>query len=339
MLPRVYNYYRTYDPSTGRYLESDPIGLGQRVRKDTGTVTLFVYDDAGQLIGEYDAFGNPLQETVWFEDAPVAVLQGSGVYYVHTDHLGTPRAITDAGTVIWRWESEPFGTSLADEDPDGDLVNFTFNGRFPGQYFDAETGLHYNYFRTYDPSTGRYLESDPIGLWGGTNTYEYVYSNPLIYYDPYGLWAFGDPLPQGLVDGATGFGDGLSGGITSWIGDRAGIDCGVDKCSAAYRRSQTTGNATSLTLGGGRLVYAGLAKGYSLTASSGAAASAGRSQLRRLFDGGGSLRPPNLSQYTTDAALRAAAGRTNPYFNAAGAAAAGLGANDLANGDECECSQ
>ncbi|WP_197493213.1 RHS repeat domain-containing protein [Woeseia oceani] len=161
-------------------------GLGQRVRKDTGSVTLFVYDDAGQLIGEYDAFGNPLQETVWFEGAPVALLTGSDVYYVHTDHLGTPRAITDAGTVIWRWESEPFGTAPADEDPDGDLVNFTFNGRFPGQYFDAETGLHYNYFRTYDPSTGRYLESDPIGLGGGLNTYGYVNQNPLRYTDPTG---------------------------------------------------------------------------------------------------------------------------------------------------------
>ena len=161
----------------------------------------------------------------------------------------------------------------------------------------------------------------------------------MIYYDPYGLWAFGDPLPQGLVDGVTGFGDGLSGGITSWIRDRAGIDGGVDKCASTYRRSRTTGNAYSLTLGGGRLLYAGLAKGYSITASSGRAASAGRSLLRRLFGGGGGLRPPNLSQYTTDAALRAAAGRTNPYFNAAGAAVAGLAINDLVNGDECECSQ
>ena len=200
-------------------------------------------------------------------------------------------------------------------------------------------GFVYNYFRTYDPSTGRYLESDPIGLWGGTNTYEYVYSNPLIYYDPYGLWAFGDPLPQGLVDGVTGFGDGLSGGLTARYRDWRGIDGGVNKCSKAYSRSRTTGNAATLAMGGGRLLYAGLAKGYSITASSGAAASAGRSQLRRLFGGGNSLRPPNLLKYNSDAALRAGAGRTNRYFNTAGAAAVGLGANDLANGDECECSQ
>jgi len=63
----------------------------------------------------------------------------------------------------------------------------TLNLRFPGQCFDKETGLHYNYFRTYDPSTGRYLESDPIGLDGGLNTYTYVLNNPLIHMDLFGL--------------------------------------------------------------------------------------------------------------------------------------------------------
>lgn len=58
---------------------------------------------------------------------------------------------------------------------------------FPGQYYDSETSLHYNYFRTYDPGSGRYNESDPIGLWGGYNTYVYVVNNPLYYFDLYGL--------------------------------------------------------------------------------------------------------------------------------------------------------
>jgi RHS repeat-associated protein len=70
-------------------------------------------------------------------------------------------------------ESEAFGASLPDQNPSG-LGNFVFNLRFPGQYYDTETGLFYNYFRDYNPATGRYIESDPIGLQGGINTYAYV---------------------------------------------------------------------------------------------------------------------------------------------------------------------
>ena len=113
----------------------------------------------------------------------------SQIDYLHPDHLGTVRAITDASqTVIWRWDSAPFGDTLPDEDPDGDGQALTFNLRFPGQFFDAETGLHYNYFRDYDPATGRYVQSDPIGLDGGINTYAYVSGNPLLYFDEKGLF-------------------------------------------------------------------------------------------------------------------------------------------------------
>ena len=103
-------------------------------------------------------------------------------YYVHNDHLGTPLAKTDEqADVVWRASYDPYGKAEL-------TVNAVeLNARFPGQYFDQETGLHYNYFRYYDPETGRYITSDPIGLNGGLNTYEYVGGNPLKYYDLYGL--------------------------------------------------------------------------------------------------------------------------------------------------------
>jgi len=105
------------------------------------------------------------------------------LYYVHADHLGTPKALTnEAGNLVWSATHDPFGMATVAA---GSVVEM--NLRFPGQYYDAETGLHYNYFRTYDPGTGRYLESDPIGLKGGLNTYAYVSGNPLTKIDPQGL--------------------------------------------------------------------------------------------------------------------------------------------------------
>jgi len=107
----------------------------------------------------------------------------------HTDHLNTPRLVADAtGTTVWRWDqAEPFGNNPANEDPDANTVTFDLPLRLPGQRYDQETGLHYNYFRDYDPSIGRYGESDLIGLDGGLNTYAYGLSDPLTGSDPLGL--------------------------------------------------------------------------------------------------------------------------------------------------------
>lgn len=147
----------------------------------TPSSTYYIYDESGHMIGEYDQNGNMVQEHIYLNDRPVAVATTSGMNYVTTDQLGTPRAVTDAtGTVEWSWTSDPFGNGQ----PTGSL---TYNLRFPGQYYDAETGHSYNYHRDYDPPTGRYIESDPIGLDGGLNTYSYVLDRPLTYVDPLGL--------------------------------------------------------------------------------------------------------------------------------------------------------
>ncbi len=101
--------------------------------------------------------------------------------------LGMPRAVSKGGTVLWRWDGEAFGDSLPNETVAGSLHKLVMPLRFPGQYYyDAESGLHYNYFRDYSPGAGRYVESDPIGLKGGLNTYSYV-GSPIGYVDPYGL--------------------------------------------------------------------------------------------------------------------------------------------------------
>jgi RHS repeat-associated protein len=187
---------RTVGASNGGVTASYSVnGIGQRVRKSVaGQVRYFFYDEAGRLVGEYDGAGALIQETVWLADIPVATVRpnGSGgvnLYYIHTDHLSTPRRISrpSDNVTLWRWDSDPFGTTAANEDPDGDSAVFQYNLRFPGQYFDDETGLHYNYMRDYDPAVGRYVESDPIGLKGGINTYAYVGGNPISATDPRGL--------------------------------------------------------------------------------------------------------------------------------------------------------
>ena len=97
------------------------------------------------------------------------------IYYVHNDHLGTPLKMTnEIGLVVWQAVYDPFGKATVNEDVDGDGKAVEMNVRFPGQYYDVESGLHYNYFRTYDPELGRYITSDPIGLFGGVNTFGYV---------------------------------------------------------------------------------------------------------------------------------------------------------------------
>jgi RHS repeat-associated protein len=113
--------------------------------------------------------------------------------FIHFDHQGTPRTVSDESQrIIWAWSSDAFGRLGPDQDPDGDSREFTLNLRFPGQYYDEESGLHYNYFRNYDPEIGRYIESDPVGLEGGSNVFGYALQNPLSFIDPMGLAVTGE---------------------------------------------------------------------------------------------------------------------------------------------------
>jgi len=178
-------------------------GLGQRIHKARGNAawTYYVYDDQGRLLAELDRDNRVLKLYVWLDQTLLAVVrhdtnenetrdpyETAETFYVHTDHLGTPQRLTDENrATVWSAAYDPFGAATVNQDPDNDGNAVVMNMRFPGQYFDGETGLHYNYYRYYDPATGRYLRSDPIGLDGGLNTYGYVGGNPVRYVDLYGL--------------------------------------------------------------------------------------------------------------------------------------------------------
>ncbi|MNQ71521.1 putative deoxyribonuclease RhsC [compost metagenome] len=175
--------------------------LGQRTHKITDTaITTFLYGPDGQLLGEtrYNIQGVKLssQYYLWLDAMPLGgialdfdaagAISSSTAFYLHADHLNTPRLATNqTQQEVWRWQSDAFGEGAATIPP-GSGLN-AINLRFPGQYYDSESGLHYNYFRDYDPQTGRYVESDPIGLRGGLNTYGYVGGNPVNIFDTYGL--------------------------------------------------------------------------------------------------------------------------------------------------------
>ena len=165
--------------------------FGRRIKKDVGgTVTYYLYSDEG-LIGEYGSAGNEIKtygykpNSTWTTD-PVFMKEGGNHYFYHNDHLGTPQKMTTvSGAVAWSATYDAFGKATVDAG-----ATVANNLRFPGQYNDQETGLHYNYFRDYSPIIGRYIEEDPVGLRGGIDLYAYVSNRPIILLDPWGLWTY-----------------------------------------------------------------------------------------------------------------------------------------------------
>jgi len=195
------------------------------VRK-VGTQTTYFFDDpSGRILTELrinsEVYGGAVygKDYVYLPEGPIARVDWSDIpnpnyypcrqspevicppprvaiadlSYYHTDHLGTPLAMTDQnGELAWQAEYLPFGELFSNE-----ISTAGNNLRFPGQYFDSETGLHQNWFRDYDPKTGRYVEADPIGLEVGTNLFSYVYANPGSFLDLDGLCPCG--LPEDVI--------------------------------------------------------------------------------------------------------------------------------------------
>ncbi len=161
-------------------------GWGERIKKTVYSgnqkkVTYYFYEDQ-TLIGEAEQDGKISAQYVYYKGQAIAKLEDKNLYAIHTNHLGTPQAVTDDdGELVWKAVYTPFGKATVTTE------KIVLNLRFPGQYEDAESGMHYNYFRDYDPEMGRYLTSDPIGLKGGLNTYAYVDGNPLLGTDYLGL--------------------------------------------------------------------------------------------------------------------------------------------------------
>ena len=124
------------------------------------------------------------RQYIWLQGQPIGLIKGANVYYIHADHLGRPEVVTNASkSVVWRATNGAYDRTVT-TDSIGNL-----NLGFPGQYYDQESGLWYNWHRYYDADTGRYTQGDPIGLLGGLQTYGYVSSDPVNFVDELGLQA------------------------------------------------------------------------------------------------------------------------------------------------------
>jgi RHS repeat-associated protein len=172
-----------------------------RVEKEVdGSAVRFAYDTAGRLLSEDSSAGR--QEWVYAAGEPIALVVDQGaaapgkVFLLGTDQVGTPTRAFDAatGAIAWAADYEAFGRAWEYVPGSRTGTEVTVNVRFPGQYLDRETGLHYNWHRYYDPDTGRYLQPDPLALtrpgWDQP-VYAYGMNNPLGYYDLLGLACVG----------------------------------------------------------------------------------------------------------------------------------------------------
>ncbi|KPK90727.1 MAG: hypothetical protein AMJ94_08615 [Deltaproteobacteria bacterium SM23_61] len=323
--------------------------FGRRIEKNVnGTITRYAYDGPNILL-EYDGENNIKSRYLHnlAIDDPMSVEQGGKIYYYQKDGLGSVVALTDeAGKVVQSYAYDSFGKIINQAGSFGNTFTYT------AREYDEETALYYYRARYYDPRTGKFLTKDPIGFAGGdVNVYRYVTNNPVNRIDPlglYDLWDFGEDT----LSFAAGLGNAVTFGGSTWIAEQfmssgdATILRRTKRCSKAFKG----GEWASLALGGGRLAYAGIAKGASMiyaargaTMANAAAVSAFRNGLKQVFrlglwrDARIYTLERMVEKYGTAEEILAAAGRTDLEINAIGAWAASGGTITLATSDDCWC--
>jgi RHS repeat-associated protein len=201
---------------------------GRRVWRSVFATTTaqshYVFDTDGRLLAEHDgSTGALLREYVWLDDMLLASVDATAptpqIYYVHTGQIDEPLVVTDASMAkVWDAFVEPYGKAQVFGTPTAGL-----DLRLPGQWFEAEAGLHQNWHRSYDPRLGRYIQADPLGVEAGQNLYVYALGDPLRFVDRDGRFVFVLPAIPAIAGGlevaavATAT---VVGGVAAWHGGK-----------------------------------------------------------------------------------------------------------------------
>jgi RHS repeat-associated protein len=251
--------------------------LGRRLERTVnGETTRYVYDGI-QAIGEIRGSETTTLVTGLVIDEMIARYSTQGQRVFLTDALGSviAQARQDHSIVNWYGYS-PYGETVATADDEGNAVEYTARD-------NDGTGLYFYRSRYYDPMLKRWISEDPIGLAAGPNVYAYADAAPTTYTDPLGLWEWGDPLPQGLVDFTAGFGDHLSFGLTNVVREATGLNGVVNKCDGLYAAGRKSALAMEIGLLGASAGLKALARLKPTTVA--------RAEQRRWV-GGGTVETP-----------------------------------------------